>query len=1096
MKKRSSFLVIAAAVMLLALSAAPVLDLIRNDNDGDTSLSKFEGYTPISSPADLAKIGNSYPLNGKYYLTDNITFGPNDDKNGGMNMRISVSIDSGYLKFQLLSASGSTLFNTMSWSLYVDGVYVTGSKINTISMPVPTAGTHSFVLGGIIYDTGSQNTKYEFAYAREIRTNGSSMTPVTFNISSNGNFNPIENFTGIFDGNGYKISGLDIRRFSDGSELSMGFFKNIAPGAKVENLGLVDGSVTVLYKPEWKEKLYVGGIAGTSSGYIGNCYNSLNITVVSTTETSIGGIVGLMSTEATICYNTGNISALVTGAAELHVGGIAGGLEPYTTTEASASKCFNTGSIDARSTTSIVHAGGILGHASAAAQVLTISDCYNTGSINAKANYFGYSGGILGYTHNTTKISNCYSVGQITSTQVDALNYSGGIVGYSISAAQVSLVNCYYPENYAKEIVRGYATLDGSSSPARKADQGSGPKSVNSMRPTLQDAYAGTSVYYTGTTTVNGKTVKGWDFAGTWTIIKGVNDGFPILNRTAVISGTVKFIDNTPLAGVEIVYTLDGASYVPVITDSAGKYSVPVPVGCEFEFKDLRKNGLVLKGGLPDPFTISIDREYNFIMDYDPDHEFRISGTVTFNGTGMGGVDIWYTVDNGTPKKATTETDGTYLIEEKVYTTVRITNIDPNDPIYKVNSHSYDKFAMTEDHENINFTLRYNEDLTLNVKGAVTFGGSPVNGAVVTYKINGTQSSVMTDASGMYTINVHPGDNFAFVSVTSASGALKYSGTMPSFTVTGNATHNFVLDYDKTKKFTVSGKLTAEGAPVAGGVVTYAHGGAEHKVISDASGNYSIDVYAGDNFAFVSVASASGGLKFTGTLPSFTVLDNEIHNFSLDYDKTKKFTVSGNVTMNGTPLDGAIVKYTINGVAGLVKTNAGGSYTISVNSGDVFVFISVTSENEALKYTGKMPAFTVSDDEMHNFALNYDTTKKYTVSGKVTFGGTPLSGAVVTYTIGGIGYTKTTDASGNYSIDVYSGDKFVFVSVLSADLAYAFPGSLPSFTVIGNEIHNFALDYNKGISFIVSGTVTLNGAPVSGAVVTYSIDGAQSSVMT
>ena len=139
-------------------------------------------------------------------------------------------------------------------------------------------------------------------------------------------------FNGTFDGDGHKIAGLYSNAPESGDQ---GLFGYIGPKGKIQNLGVVDGSVTGRYS--------VGGIAGENLyGTITNCYNIGAVTG----NHDVGGIAG--NNYGTI-ENSYNIGA-VTGSYD--VGGIAGG-NPYGT----ITNCYNTGAVTGDSTV-----GGIVGN--------------------------------------------------------------------------------------------------------------------------------------------------------------------------------------------------------------------------------------------------------------------------------------------------------------------------------------------------------------------------------------------------------------------------------------------------------------------------------------------------------------------------------------------------------------------------------------------------------------------------------------------------------------------------------------------------------------------------------------------------------------
>lgn len=120
------------------------------------------------------------------------------------------------------------------------------------------------------------------------------------------NFVPIPTFGGVFNGNGYTISGVNIAL--KGSH--QGLFRYIQKGGRVENL-IVKGIVT----PSGTGK-FVGGIAGELSGAIINCTFDGDVSG----DASVGGICGYVTESGLIkaSYAYGNVTG------KSYTGGICG----------------------------------------------------------------------------------------------------------------------------------------------------------------------------------------------------------------------------------------------------------------------------------------------------------------------------------------------------------------------------------------------------------------------------------------------------------------------------------------------------------------------------------------------------------------------------------------------------------------------------------------------------------------------------------------------------------------------------------------------------------------------------------------------------
>jgi hypothetical protein len=215
-------------------------------------------------------------------------------------------------------------------------------------------------------------------------------------------------FSGIFNGNYHKITGLfiDITSYDSENYSFIGLFGYLT--GTVKNLGVEIGEVGIKFSSA--SGSYVGGIAGrVNYGTIKNSYTKGDITSYSFSDTSYsaaGGIAGYFGNGTiTYSYSTGRITSFSTYISE--AGGIAGYLSDGT-----VENSYSTGKITSIST------------------VYTI----------AGSGYPSYAGGIFGRSRDST-IKNSYSTGDITTSHVNADKSAlvGGIAGDAING---SIENC------------------------------------------------------------------------------------------------------------------------------------------------------------------------------------------------------------------------------------------------------------------------------------------------------------------------------------------------------------------------------------------------------------------------------------------------------------------------------------------------------------------------------------------------------------------------------------------------------------------------------------------------------------------------------
>jgi len=198
-------------------------------------------------------------------------------------------------------------------------------------------------------------------------------------------------FTGKFNGNGYKITGLTINR---PLEFPVGLFGYVK-GAEFTNIVLEDVNIA--------GAISVGSLVGFAlNSTITNSYSTGTVTSISLAGSLAGGIAGyLHDSTITNSYSTGNITGR-------SAGGIVGGARNSTITNS-----YSTGDIIANG----FSAGGIVGYV----RDSTITNSYSTGNISA-----GYcAGGIAGEVSFSSIITNNAAINPSITSFSDA----GRIVG-------------------------------------------------------------------------------------------------------------------------------------------------------------------------------------------------------------------------------------------------------------------------------------------------------------------------------------------------------------------------------------------------------------------------------------------------------------------------------------------------------------------------------------------------------------------------------------------------------------------------------------------------------------------------------------------
>ena len=236
-------------------------------------------------------------------------------------------------------------------------------------------------------------------------------------------------FTGSFDGNGYKITGLTIDR--SGTNY-IGLF-GYTSGATIENVALEDVNI--------KGKDYTGGLVGwADDSTIENSYTTGSVTG---TSDYTGGLVGYAySSTITNSYATGSVSG------KNFTGGLVGRAVISTTitnsyatgsvtgtnyTGGLVSVAYNSTITNSYATGEVTGDGDNTGGLVSKAISSTVTNSYATGKVTGEE----YTGGLVGLADDSSRISNSYATGKVTGEE-----NTGGLVGLADDSSRIS--NSYW----------------------------------------------------------------------------------------------------------------------------------------------------------------------------------------------------------------------------------------------------------------------------------------------------------------------------------------------------------------------------------------------------------------------------------------------------------------------------------------------------------------------------------------------------------------------------------------------------------------------------------------------------------------------------
>ncbi len=302
--------------------------------------------------------------------------------------------------------------------------------------------------------TGSEDNPYRISTAQQLQDINNNLTASYILVNdidlSGMDFEPIGNaevgtFQGVFDGDGYTISNLDVYagKYAGLFGCNEGTIKNIVMSnisvygtryvggivGENTNYGIVNNCICLdgfIDGDYILNSVYIGGICGNNRGNIANCTNYINIDVDLSVDSksAIGGIIG-HSEDGVVnyCCNKGNISNQSSPKAP-----VSGGIVGYAENDLTVMNSFNIGNI-----CSLRVSGGIVGRVMYG-NTLVINDCYNNGDIyqyQEKDINDSYSGGIVGYSSNSmVTIKCCYNNGKCSASTYNEPRTTAGIIAY------------------------------------------------------------------------------------------------------------------------------------------------------------------------------------------------------------------------------------------------------------------------------------------------------------------------------------------------------------------------------------------------------------------------------------------------------------------------------------------------------------------------------------------------------------------------------------------------------------------------------------------------------------------------------------------
>jgi hypothetical protein len=476
----------------------------------------------INSAAQLALIGtsSSYPANGQYRLTTNITL-----TNWTPVLSVSGNPFTGTFDGNGKTITLNSFDRTFKGSSLGIFGYITGQSASatirnlTVVIDIITIlqGTASYVggLAGYIENANLNNV--------DVVVNGDKSGSLAYTgfitLYIGGAAGYLKSSAMVdCDATELRITGTSLN-----NEVYAGGLVGYGDAAKFTNCTATKGQASLRSEVSsngFGHNTSGGGIAGylTNGSRVTSCVSNSTIAVNAPGGTSVS--TAYMSYAGGLVGYTGNGTVTSESGAEGPVSAAspypyAGGLVGYnygvldTSHPSTISQCYATGAVSSKATYGRPYAGGLAGYNSG--NGATIEDSYATGNVSATSTDTGsaWAGGIVSANVTGSIVKNCYATGTVTATATEGPlpspdpdgaasdgAWAGGIVGHNYSSDAPSVQYCVALNSRITGTATGTTDIsvsrivgnNGNTSPTTLTENyGSTAMTLNPYRPFIDD---------------------------------------------------------------------------------------------------------------------------------------------------------------------------------------------------------------------------------------------------------------------------------------------------------------------------------------------------------------------------------------------------------------------------------------------------------------------------------------------------------------------------------------------------------------------------------------------------------------------------------
>ena len=381
---------------------------------------------------------------------------------------------------------------------------------------------------------------------------------------------------------------------------------------------------------------------------------------------------------------------------------------------------------------------------------------------------------------------------------------------------------------------------------------------------------------------------------------------------------------------------------------------------------------------------------------------------------------------------------------------------------------------------------------TGSIAGQVAIEGQGIDGITVTLSSGET---AITAGGGAYRFDDLEADTYTITIKNYPTGG-SFDATSASATLAKDGevvTVNFAGSWMRTSAIT--GAVTVENDGL-NGVTVKISGVSDSEIQTGADGRYAFSGLRAGDYTIEISGFDPNDITFGSTPSAVTISvdESKVVNFEGTYVRTA--AIMGQISVEGTPLEGVTVSLQGEGENRTKTTNSAGQYMFEdLRSGDYSVGISGYDTDE-YGFATTSKTITVASGETVGVPFEGTAVRTAAVMGTITIESRALEGVTVSLSGEGENRTKTTNSAGQYMFeDLRSGDYSVGISGYDTD-EYGFATTSKTITVASGETVGVPFEGTALRTAAIMGTITIESGALEGVTASLSGEGEDRSVVT